>query len=418
MPLVEPVVVSGSASFERHDNAYLIIQSSTSLTLDWQSFAIAAGEALTFVQPSADCAVLNRIVGPDPIAIDGTLRANGSVSLDGSAGVTFGSESVVDAFSFAATSANHDRIYMSGLVSGDTFLSSSPTPYIGGLVATSGGNVGLEGAGGLVSGTGVYIAGDTVGVQGASGGSVSTTGVTAGDYEVATMGGDLVVSGATPLAITANATAISAPDVSLIPTSTVVAPLLQVVAYAWKSHALLDAVSFPSSGDIPVLVPVRDVPVDEAVITNAAVNLQDAIAVLKMIVGLDVNGVGKPLSPYQALAADFDGSGGVNLTDAIGVLKHVVGLTAPAPAWLFVDEADTTMAARATLSPGPVTTTVSTDITTNTSVGLVGILRGDVDGSWTAPAGSTTLDTSYFSTLVATLNDGAINTAQWGIYTA
>ena len=40
----------------------------------------------------------------------------------------------------------------------------------------------------------------------------------------------------------------------------------------------------------------------EATLTDQAVNLQDAIAILKMIVGLEVNGAGKALSPYQALA--------------------------------------------------------------------------------------------------------------------
>jgi len=64
---------------------------------------------------------------------------------------------------------------------------------------------------------------------------------------------------------------------------------------------------------------------------NAAVNLSDAIAILKMIVGLNVNNNNAPLSPYQSIAADFDQSGDVGLTDAIGVLKMVVGLAAPAP---------------------------------------------------------------------------------------
>ncbi|MBI4985637.1 MAG: hypothetical protein HZC24_09950 [Rhodocyclales bacterium] len=190
--------------------------------------------------------------------------------------------------------------------------------------------------------------------------------------------------------------------------------MLQVVAYAWKSHALLDALNFSSSVDIPVLVPAREVPVDEALITDAAVNLQDAIAILKLIVGLDVNGAGRPLSPYQAIAADFDASGGVDLTDAIGVLKHVVGLTAPAPAWLFVDEADATMATRANLSPGAVEPTLSTNVGSATSVGLVGILRGDVDGSWTGPAGSPSLDVAHFHELVA--SHAELNLGQWGIY--
>ena len=87
----------------------------------------------------------------------------------------------------------------------------------------------------------------------------------------------------------------------------------------------------------------RAIPSAEATATSAAVNLQDAIAILKMIVGLEVNGTGKALSPDQALAADYDGNGLVQLTDAIGVLKHVVGLTAPDPVWRFVNELDTTV---------------------------------------------------------------------------
>jgi len=201
---------------------------------------------------------------------------------------------------------------------------------------------------------------------------------------------------------------------------------VSVQAYSWKTHALLSAVAVTandstggdgSAAHIAGITSgaVRLVPgltVDFG--ATAAVNLQDAIAVLKMIVGLDINGANKPLSPYQAIAADFDANGSVNLTDAIGVLKHVVGLAAPAPAWLFVDEADATMAARAGLNPGTVEPTVSVDVTAATNVGLVGILRGDVDGSWTGPAGSPSLDVAHFHELVA--SHAELNLGQWGIY--
>jgi hypothetical protein len=53
-------------------------------------------------------------------------------------------------------------------------------------------------------------------------------------------------------------------------------------------------------------------------------NLQDAIAILKMIVGLD-------------------GNGKVALSDAMAVLKHVVGLPSPAPQWVSFNEVDTTV---------------------------------------------------------------------------
>jgi VCBS repeat-containing protein len=117
-----------------------------------------------------------------------------------------------------------------------------------------------------------------------------------------------------------------------------------------------------------------------------AVNLTDAIAILKMIVGLNVNSNNTPLTPYQAIAADFDQSGDVGLTDAIGVLKMVVGLTAPTPTWKYYDDTKLASAYSSTQSLNPkgwTTTALISDTTTaESSVKLVGVLTGDVDGSW------------------------------------
>jgi hypothetical protein len=137
-----------------------------------------------------------------------------------------------------------------------------------------------------------------------------------------------------------------------------------------------------------------------------------------MIVGLDVNGAGKALSPYQALAADYDGNGAVQLTDAIGVLKHVVGLTAPQPAWHFVNELDTTVPGKANLSPGTPQTSISANISGSSPVhvGLVGYLSGDVDGSFAGAAGALDLDTlqgTYFNNLTSS---HGLNPSQFGIY--
>jgi len=117
-----------------------------------------------------------------------------------------------------------------------------------------------------------------------------------------------------------------------------------------------------------------------------AVNLSDAIAVLKMIVGLNVNSINVPLSPYQAIAADFDQNGAVELSDAIGVLKMVVGLNAPSPAWKYFDDEKLTLAYSASQSLSPkswtATSAVADASNVNESVKLVGVLTGDVDGSW------------------------------------
>ena len=163
----------------------------------------------------------------------------------------------------------------------------------------------------------------------------------------------------------------------------------------------------------------RAIPFGETSATDAAVNLNDAIAILKMIVGLNVNGTNQPLSPYQAIAADFDGNGTVNLNDAIGVLKHVVGLDAPQPAWLFFNEADLSMPARATLNPGTVAANFSATIGgTSSHIGIVGVLRGDVDGSFSGAAGALDLDNTQPTYFVDLASRTGISQTQFGIYPA
>jgi hypothetical protein len=217
---------------------------------------------------------------------------------------------------------------------------------------------------------------------------------------------------------------------------------VDLLTYSWKVHTLLEGVSvvatststshsgttsasgatsFTAVTDTSLsLTATRAIPTAEAAATTAAVNLQDAIAILKMIVGLEVNGTGKALSPYQALAADFDGNGAVQLSDAIGVLKHVVGLTAPTPTWNFVNEIDSTVPGKANLAPGVAQTSINADLsgTSPVHVGLVGYLSGDVDGSFAGASGATALGTSYFSTLLTEHSDvSGLSLAQFGVYT-
>jgi Ca2+-binding RTX toxin-like protein len=212
---------------------------------------------------------------------------------------------------------------------------------------------------------------------------------------------------------------------------------LQATAYSWKSHTLLAGTTVALGVGTPETAgadgtttftgvapgPVSLKPVLGATAADgAAVTLTDAVAILKMIAGLPVNPPGQALSPYQSIAADADGNGTVSLADALGVLRHAVGLPAAAtPKWVFVDEADTGMPARTGTSPGTVPSVVST--TAADHVGLVGILRGDVDGSWTPPAGAKDLDdidATYFDELADRLNtetgSGDFNPSQWGVY--
>ena len=213
-----------------------------------------------------------------------------------------------------------------------------------------------------------------------------------------------------------------------------------IQAYVWKSHTLLSGVALKAGTYSSIsdklgagsfanltqaslsLTASRTIPTAEASATTNAVNLQDAIAILKMIVGLPVNGstkgVANALSPYQALAADFNADGEVSLQDAIGVLKLVVGLSAPQPSWHFLNELDASVAAKATLKPGTAPSTITADLSSASPVhvGLVAYLSGDVDGSYAGATGASDLDItepSYFVSLVAN-HPGVLTASQFG----
>ena len=117
---------------------------------------------------------------------------------------------------------------------------------------------------------------------------------------------------------------------------------------------------------------------------DAAVTLQDAVAVLRLLAGTSATaGRAQAPSRWALEAADVDGNGLVSLADAIGVLRHAVGQPAPRPAWVFFDRgtgAGTVMSASADDGQAPVSQ-ITVDLPAGGSVSLVGVLRGDVDGS-------------------------------------
>jgi hypothetical protein len=126
---------------------------------------------------------------------------------------------------------------------------------------------------------------------------------------------------------------------------------------------------------------------------KANITLTDVLGALKVYLG-------KPLpesynNDLKFIAADFDGNGTVNLTDVLGLLKFYLNKPVnAAPAWVFVDSAQTTTANGQTLHlSSKVGQTLSTtaaapspilaDLKSDEPVQLLGVLRGDVDGSWT-----------------------------------
>lgn len=116
-----------------------------------------------------------------------------------------------------------------------------------------------------------------------------------------------------------------------------------------------------------------------------AIKANDALAALKIAVGLNPNVDGTSVSNYQLLAADVNKDGRITAADALNILKMSVGLgAAPDKEWFFVpgSVANESMDRTSVVWPDvSVTTTLSSD----TAVNLVGIVKGDVNGSWLPP---------------------------------
>lgn len=246
-----------------------------------------------------------------------------------------------------------------------------------------------------------------------------------------------------------------------------VAADLELVAYHWKSRAVIEKTAWRVAEDVESLVGqplpklfrpvleettdggrvlgvrmsvrggdatgpgtdpsvsrVDDPGVADQVATTpdaAAVNLRDAVAILRMIAGKPVGGDAPASSPFQSIAADFDGDGVVGLGDALGVLRHAVGRSGAAPAWAYVDDADPTLAGRAGLNPGLLPQEQPARLSeAKGKVGLVGVLRGDVDGSWAPPPSAERLADAWFDDhsrrVIAPQADHGFDPAQWGVY--
>ncbi|MFN0012415.1 MAG: filamentous hemagglutinin N-terminal domain-containing protein [Phycisphaerales bacterium] len=89
-------IVAGNVGITRNGNLTQIT-ASNGAAINWRSFDIGAGQTVQFLQPGADARVLNRVTGPDPTQIAGTLLANGRVYIVNPAGVYFRAGSVVNA---------------------------------------------------------------------------------------------------------------------------------------------------------------------------------------------------------------------------------------------------------------------------------------------------------------------------------
>lgn len=95
-------VQAGNASFVRDAQTLNINQTSQQAIVNWQSFGIAANEAVRLYQPNQGIALF-RVVGSDPSQIFGSLSATGSLFLSNPNGVLFAPGAQVNVGSLLAT---------------------------------------------------------------------------------------------------------------------------------------------------------------------------------------------------------------------------------------------------------------------------------------------------------------------------
>ena len=107
------VVSVGAASISSAVSNTTITQSTQNVAINWQSFSIAAGQTVRFVQPDNNSVALNRVMGSDPSSILGSLSANGKVFLVNPNGILFGQGSSINVAGLVASTLGiSDRDFM------------------------------------------------------------------------------------------------------------------------------------------------------------------------------------------------------------------------------------------------------------------------------------------------------------------
>jgi hypothetical protein len=106
------------------------------------------------------------------------------------------------------------------------------------------------------------------------------------------------------------------------------------------------------------------------------IDANDALAALDLVIG-DADGLS-----YQYLAADIDRDGTVGFRDTLGILKMALGRDdAPEPEWAIVP-ADTVNEPWDSSNVNWPEENIAVTLNEDTQIDLVGVLLGDVDGSW------------------------------------
>ncbi|MBV8471847.1 MAG: filamentous hemagglutinin N-terminal domain-containing protein, partial [Hyphomicrobiales bacterium] len=147
-------VAAGAASISQSRTAMTVNQTSGRAVVNWNSFSIGQGNSVTFNQPSASSAILNRVTGSSSSTIAGQLDANGQVYLVNPNGIAITRSGAVraDGGFVASTLAISDQDFLNGNLAFGGNGVAAPVDVAGAVRAGAGGFVGLIGGSVSVSG--------------------------------------------------------------------------------------------------------------------------------------------------------------------------------------------------------------------------------------------------------------------------
>ncbi|WP_150561946.1 filamentous hemagglutinin N-terminal domain-containing protein, partial [Pandoraea bronchicola] len=108
-------VAAGQATISTNGNTMNVTQTSQNAVVNWQTFNVGSAATVNFQQPSANAAILNRVLDSNPSQIYGSVNAPGQVFFVNPAGVYFGATASVNVGSLVATTHGiADNDFMSG----------------------------------------------------------------------------------------------------------------------------------------------------------------------------------------------------------------------------------------------------------------------------------------------------------------
>lgn len=120
-------VGAGAATATATANKLTVDQTTENALLNWQSFNIASGASVKFVQPNAAALAINEIFQGTPSKILGSLSANGRIYLINQNGIMFGVGAQVNVGGLVASSLNITQNAVSNGIA-ETVVGDPTTP--------------------------------------------------------------------------------------------------------------------------------------------------------------------------------------------------------------------------------------------------------------------------------------------------